>query len=314
MMSIFPNIEAYGTYARRSALADALEVQTFSSSSPSISRAELADYIRDSNWTRLLGEQFSFPDEADVGLGEEIDASNAAALSVFDVLRERKEILRNRYPFEVSGERVQFLDAEGSGRAYCLFLAVTTLHAYNIATADLEPRQYFEDLVTTSLARKGLVAGNLGRARRGSSGLAEAVYEIGTHCGLSPSPDSAIVRQRAQEEGVDVIAHLKWGDSRPLHWVFIVQATCGKSDTWYSKLHDASELMWKNLLGLRVLPRAVLAVPHHMQSNTASYLVEKGNGQKLVLDRLRLCEMDSDGIERADDLMSALNEIEIKFE
>lgn len=314
MMNIFPNIEAYGTYARRSALADALEVQAFSSASLSISRAELADYIRDSNWTRLLGGQFSLSDEEDAGLGEEIDASNAAALNVFDVLRERKEILGDRYPFAVSGERIRRLDVEGSGRAYCLFLAVTTLHAYHITTVGLDPRHYFEDLVTTSLARKGLVAGNLGRARRGSSGLAEAVYEVGRHCGLSPSPDSAIVRQRAQEEGVDVIAHLKWGDSRPLHWVFIVQATCGKSDTWYSKLHDASELMWKNLLGLRFLPRAVLAVPHHMQSDTASYLAEKGNGQKLVLDRLRLCEMDGDGIDRADDVMNALREIEVKFE
>jgi hypothetical protein len=73
--------------------------------------------------------------------------------------------------------------------------------------------------------QKGLKAGNLGRARRSSSGLAEAVYEVGERCGLSPSADRAIIRLRAQEEGVDVIAHLKWTDSRPLHWVFVVQAT-----------------------------------------------------------------------------------------
>ncbi|HEX3554127.1 MAG TPA: hypothetical protein VIA62_12950, partial [Thermoanaerobaculia bacterium] len=218
------------------------------------------------------------------------------------------------YPFEVRGPRLNLRSMDGSRLSYCVLLGVTIFHAYNVAVAGLDPRHYFEDVVTECLGQRGLLAGNLGRERRKASDFGDAVYRIGEQCKLSPSIEDATVRTHAQEEGVDVIAHMYWGDSRPIHWVFVVQATCGKSDTWQRKLFESSEGMWKSILGLRVHPKAVLAVPHHIQPEFLRYLAEKGSGDKLVLDRLRLCSMNGMDLEGASQVCERLVDIEVEFE
>jgi hypothetical protein len=314
MIRIAPSIEAYGTYARRSALADILELQAFQR--PSLSTAELSDYIRDSGWVRSLGDQFTQVQTEDGSgdLGEEFDASDLAADGVFSILKERKEILGARYPFEVRSGRLCCDNLASFQRGYALLLAVTVAHSYGLDINGINPRNFFEEVVTSCLSQKGLLAGNLGKARRQTGSLPEAVADISPICKLNPVTDTVLFRRRAQEEGVDVIAHLGWTDSRPFHWVYIVQATCGKSDTWYNKLCEPSEQMWKNILGLKVLPKAVLAVPHHIQRDMTMYLAERGNGERLLLDRLRLCEVDGDSLDRSGEFFQALETIEVDFD
>jgi len=312
MTKVVPDIDAYGTYERRSALADALELQAIRR--PSFSISELADYIRDNSWTRSLDEQFSGPDDVEVDLGEESDASTYAASQVFGILEERRQILGNKYPFRIERSRLHFEGLRDSCLGYYLLLGVTVSHAYGIDIEGVDPRHCFEDLVTSCFEQKGLLAGNLGRVRRGASNISEAVGKIGELCKLTPQMGNAVFRRRAQEEGVDVIAHLDWGDSRSVHWVFIIQATCGKSDTWSNKLSEPSPLMWKRALGLRTLPRPVLAVPHHMQRTTLHYLADRADGDRLLLDRLRLSNMSGELIDRADEICALLDDIEVDFE
>jgi hypothetical protein len=312
MIKVVPDIDVYGTYERRSALADALELQAIRH--PSFSVAELADYIRDNSWTRSLDEQFSDPEDAEVGLGEESDASTYAASQVFGILEERRQILGEKYPFHIEESRVRFEGLRDSCLSYYLLLGITASHAYGIDIEGVDPRYYFEDLVTSCFGQMGLLAGNLGRVRRRVSSIGEAVGEIGELCKLTPQMGNALFRKRAQEEGVDVIAHLDWGDSRSVHWVFIIQATCGKSDTWSNKLGEPSPFIWKRALGLRTLPRPVLAVPHHMQRSTLHYLADRADGDRLLLDRLRLSNMNGELIDKADEICSMLEGIEIDFE
>lgn len=312
MSIIIPNVEVYGTYARRSALADLLEVHALRGRSASL--PELADYIRDSEWTRLLGDQFNLPEESSGDLGEEVDASEYAASRVFDLLRERWDILGDLYPYRLEEGRLHYNGSPGLRHGYLLLLAVTISHAYGVSPGSLNPREFFEDVVTACFSSKGLLAANLGKARRLSSNFEEAVSEVGRICSLRPSFGNAVTRRRAQEEGVDVVAHLSWIDSRPLHWVYIIQATCGKSDTWSRKLFEPSATMWGNIFGLQVLPRSVLAVPHHIPFDVIRYLTERANGDRFIMDRLRLCILNEGTVEGAALFIEMLQALEVNFD
>jgi hypothetical protein len=313
MIKITPNLEVYGTYARRSALADALEVQALRGASSSI--AELADYIRDNDWTRLLSDKFTTGgpgDEEESGsLGEEVDASVSAADEISSVIEERREMLGDSYPYDFSSGRLRYRGRDDLRHSYLLFLGLAILHAYRIET-DPEPWQIFEDSVAQCFSDRGFRTANLGRLRRSRSNFKDALEEVGSACGLITNFAGVTIKTSAQEEGVDVLAHWDWLDSRPLHWVYIIQATCGKSDTWNQKMNGPSVNMWKNLLGLLVLPRAVLAVPHHVPRDMVAYLYQRDGGKCLLLDRLRLCRLESEA-EIVERMAVVLKTIEVDF-
>ena len=90
---LYANIDAYGTYARASALADYVEVAAWSRGS--YSEATLADVIKDNDWVRRMHDLVRLPDDrrdeepveagdatADGGVGDE--PWRAASGTVFD--------------------------------------------------------------------------------------------------------------------------------------------------------------------------------------------------------------------------------------
>jgi hypothetical protein len=316
MMVISPSLEAYGSDARVSSLADALEIQALRS--PSISLRGLADYIRDSNWTRLLKPRFRGPSEVgsdeDDRLPAEIEASEGFALEVFDLLREREDALGSEYPFRVDASKVWLRDGVATGHPYLLLLGLTVAHSYGLAS-NFDPTQNFEDLVAICLAQKGLVVGGLTSSRRKHTSFAGALEGVGRACALPATVTNSLYRRSAQDEGVDVVARFDWRDDRPFHWVYIVQATCGKSETWKRKMGEPSPSRWKDFLGQRVQPQAVLAVPHHIPRQTAFYLADHFGGERLLIDRLQLCQFDGDAghLSWAADVSTLLESIEVNF-
>ena len=72
---IEPDPDWYGSYARRSAIADYLELLALAGKSLTVE--DLADRIRDNRWTSSLGERIGVPtppdEEEDATLGVEID-------------------------------------------------------------------------------------------------------------------------------------------------------------------------------------------------------------------------------------------------
>lgn len=318
MNTIGPNIDAYGTYARAMALADIVEAQALRK--PSVSIAELADYIRDNSWTRALESSFRGVPEENLDtdeefddLGEETDASDMASRRIFSILQERESILGPLYPFYMEKQRLHYRGGIPSQSSYLLLLAITIAHAYGAEHVTFNPRDLFEDLVASSFTSKGFLASAIGRLRRNMS-LEEALDRVGQECRLSPNLGNAVVRRQAQEEGVDVIAHLDWTDSRPMHWVYIIQATCAMSNFWRQKLAEPSPAMWKGIFGLLVLPTAVLAIPHQIPKDMMHYLLQHASGGRLLVDRLRLATLNPALFRNAEMLGSFLDSLEVNLE
>lgn len=321
MSTIVPNIDIYGTHARASTLADILELQALKSASASV--ADLADYIKDNNWVQKLQSQFrgdaveakrELAEEEFEDLGEEAEVSERVARDIFAILRERASILTDKYPYILKGERLVYRGGEIEDWAYLLCLAITVAHAYAPEEIDFNPRDLFEKLVGASFLSRGFLVSSLGLLRKGMS-LDDALNRVAADCRLTPNISDAVTRKRAQEEGVDVIAHLDWRDTRPLQWVYIIQATCAVSDVWKQKLNEPSPQMWEGILGLLVLPIAVLAIPHHLQRDTMHYLLQFGGGRRFVVDRLRLSSLELALFEReeVEKLASFLRTVEVEF-
>jgi hypothetical protein len=296
-----PAIDAYGTYARASNLADYLELLALQGES--LLESELEDLVRDREWVvRLENELFIGPaaeprdefDDADPvteGPAAENDGAPQSA-RVFDVLQQRGELLGEFYPFEVSNRVSLKAGVDVRQSNYVALLALTTAHAHKIEVrpnpgeAPIDPKQVLEAVVVRALERLGLTCANVGEISRGAIDFRETVTRAGTAVGLSPTPLAAVSLTNANEEGVDALAHLALADQRAGHWVFIGQVTCGKSDTWKGKLDEPKAPDWKLYLNILVGPQGFLAVPHHVEAQHLTKLVQ--GGDRMVLDRIRL--------------------------
>lgn len=235
-------------------------------------------------------ERGEFEEAADEDDGATDDEPGVAqANRVFDILDERADQLEGLYPFTVEDEVTVRDDVDPRQSPYVVLLAITLAHAHDVALEG-DPTHVLEDAVTAALAARGLLAVNVGaigrQVKSEGLGFAETVDRCGKAAALQPSPDRAITLKYANEEGLDALGHLPWGDKRSGAWVFIGQATCGKSDGWSGKILQAKGHTWKLLLNVGVLPLAFLAVPHHVEPLHFGKLVQ--DSQNLVLDRLRL--------------------------
>jgi len=293
---IAPAIDAYGTYARASSLADYLEISTLGGSR--VDRAGLADLISDRSWIVKMDEHFTDPappaprddfEDDEAGDGEIEDPPGAAqAGRVFDVLAERVELLGDDYPFDLSEDELSLksgFDIRAS--SYVGILAITLAHAYPTTKPPHNPKKVLENTVTLALAERGFEAVNVGEiSRKPKTDFRATVTQAGQLVGLRPTPTAAISNLKANEEGVDAIAHLPWGRHRAGSWVFIGQVTCARSDTWKKKAGEPSVTSWKAYLNVGIHPVAFLAVPHHVEARHLTKLVQ--DTDRLVLDRLGL--------------------------
>ena len=290
---IQPTIDAYGRYARASNLADHIELLALQGRQ--LNRSALADVVSDRSWVAKLDELFEggsikprgdFEEPADEdgeAAGEEPGV--AQANRVFDVLDERSDLLGDGYPFIVA-DHLQVKDGVDPRESpYVALLAITLAHAHKLKM-EHDPKQVLEDVVVAALSTRGLEAINVGAISREGHDFRETITRSGTTVGLRPTPTEAVTLTYAKEEGVDALAHLPWGDHRTGAWVFVGQATCGKSDSWSAKIGEPKPEAWKLLLNCGVLPLPFLAVPHHVEPPHWAKLMQDHG--KLLLDRIRL--------------------------
>lgn len=290
---IQPTIDAYGRYARASNLADHLELLALQAQR--LSRSALADLVSDRSWIAKLDElfeggaikprgDFEEPEEEDDGTGDQPGFTQASR--VFDVLDERSDLLGDLYPFVVADD-LQVREGFGDPREspYVVMLAITLAHAHKLQV-EHDPTQVLEDVVVSALGARGLEAINVGAISREGHGFDETVKRSGVAVGLRPTPEAAITLKHAKEEGVDALAHLPWEDSRVGAWVFLGQATCGRSDSWSAKIAQPKPETWRLMLNSGVLPLPFLAVPHHVEPTHWGKLIQ--DHRSLVLDRIRL--------------------------
>ena len=288
-----PNVDAYGTYARASAIADFLEVAALHGARPR--QANVADYIQDVSWGAKIHETYLSPSQAggaaDVegeGLGS--DAEEAAE-RVFAMLRQRAEVLGALYPFRTlsQGNVLELVDS--GPNQYLGLLGITVAHALDIQT-DLNPRDVFEETVSRALEGPSQRSLNFSLFRKDYSSFPDALDAAGPVLNLRPTPLAAPVSLFAQDAGGDVLVHVEDGytpgDSFGA-WIMVGQVTCGQSDTWEKKLGEVHGPAWRDRLNSALEPQAFLAVPHHVERNHLEHLVTGSN--RMVLDRLRLTRM-----------------------
>lgn len=290
---IEPREDAYGAEADTSHLADYLELLALGNRP--LKRAELSDYLGDLGWPvrsrELYHQAISGPDDEptqdalDGGSG--VSPADEAADRVFELLADRAAWLGDLYPFEFQGPHlVRHHDPHPRHDAYLCLLAITVAHHYRVETP-ASPERVFESVVARTMTARGLATVDMGAAGRGRGDFREAVSAAAEALGLVAAPNAAPSRTYANEEGVDTVSHLPWGDTRPGHWIFIGQATCGQSGTWEAKIQQPWPGQWGPMLTSLVPPIAYLAVPHHVETQQMLHL--STGTRRLVLDRLRLC-------------------------
>lgn len=288
---IEPQRDAYGPEADRSNLADYVELLALAGTP--LRRAELADYLAEQRWVVRSRELFHDPrvdtsepsEDAQEG-GAEASPAEMASGTVFELLARRAAELAEQYPFRIEETALLTVDAlDDSHLPYLSLLAVTVAHHYNLDVTPAADR-VFEEIVADVMRNRGLLTSDTGNAGRGKGDFQSVVKNVADEVGLIAAPEGAAFREGANEEGVDTVSHLSWGDTRAGHWVFIGQATCAKSNQWQRKIAEPKPAQWAGLLTCAVKPAAYLAVPHHVEDAHLHYLSE--GTERLVLDRLRL--------------------------
>jgi|SRR5215813_4038000 len=272
---IVPNPDAYGTYAAASALADYLEL--LSLHGHSLTKATLGDVIADSGWRVRRQENIAAPETDE----EEFDASEDR---VYSLIRERRRVLGQQYPFVEDGAgRLTHLNGQ-VGQPYRALLAITLVHAYRVP-APRDPKHVLEQTVADVLAARGWLSLNFGALSR-IGGFAAAVAASGGPLQLATDPAGAPHPSAAQDEGVDTLAHIPWCGARSGRWVVVGQVTCAVSNVWRRKILEPSPASWMRFLADIVPPVSFLAVPHHAEPQHRIYVMVQSG--RLLLDRLSL--------------------------
>jgi len=257
-----------------------------------VRRATLADFLADNDWRldhfKLIQSPESDHLDGESGvLSDQLDEADEMASIVFRQMDERRDVLADQYPFEVTDETVTLSShIELDTNAYTVVLALTIAHAFQVDSMH-RPAELFERTVVKVLRARGLLSAGLAMCRRKGHSFEAALRETCQQVGLNAAPDAAPRRVWAHDEGVDVLCHLDWEeDLRPGAWGFIGQVTVGRSDSWSTKIKEPNPSEWKIFIGTRVPPSPFLAVPHHVERRTMDWLTSKG--EAVVLDRLRL--------------------------
>jgi len=274
------DLDVYGRYARFSAIADFLELLALGG--VPTSEDQLAEHISDADWA--VNELFLAEGERRPLARHREDATDQAR-SVYSTLEERREVLGNKWPFRFDGSRLVPTERDPRADPYVALLAITMSHAYDLA-GPLAPEVVFEDTVADVIGGRDLLVSNFGRVARGAGSFEQALTAAGTQVRLMPTAEAAVRKVHAQDEKVDTLCHMWWGDVRPGLWCFIGQATCAKSEEWEHKIKDPAPNAWSKLLNAEPLPLPFLAVPHHVEGLHLAKLVQ--DSTSVVLDRLRL--------------------------
>ncbi len=305
-----PDIDAYGSFARVSAVADFLELSALREQR--VKRADVADYISDMRWGSIPEEAYATPEtvvDEDEDPGEELglDAEDVTG-RIFSILGRRSAYLGARYPFKVGPEEQSIEVLNDQPSPYLALLGITIGHAFDV-NISVTVTDVFEDTVARAFENAGHQSLNFARIRKDHRNFRSALIAAGKDIDLCPTPDNAMTSSHAQDAGCDVLAHIASGFA-PGHsygaWALVGQVTCGHSNSWKKKLHEVEVPAWKNRLGLLIEPQAFLAIPHDPGSSHLHALVR--NNELMIFDRMRLTRM-LDAVSDDEDLvLSAVRE------
>lgn len=270
--------DAYGPYARHSAIADFLEVAALRGRH--VHEVDVARSLEQDN-IYVLPSAFDRPVPGE----DDFDRYRHSARRIFDLLSERERTLRGLYPLIIADHTLRSRRGRHQG-IYKALLAMSVLHAYDIDPAPHDPRTSFERVVARCLRRNGFRAATTGTAGSAGLGFSERLTRACSEVGLVANAAGAIISKYAKDENVDTLAHFDFHDDRPGRWTAIGQCTVASSDQWDKKICEPSPSTWRSLIAEAIHPTAFLAVPHHVERAYWNKLLE--DRERLIFDRLRL--------------------------
>lgn len=286
---IEPDVDAYGSYARGSSLADYLELLAISGRR--CTRAQLEDAVKDRYWSMKRSHMVVGSDDLDES-GNFLDEESELLSHVdeaFECLTERVETLGDRYPFDLIDDnylKFTAVDIEIHRMTYIGLLCVTMAHAYKVAVPGIDVPQLFEDIVAETLESRALLVSRVGERAREHGDFPLTLQAVGLDLQIPTLLSGSNFKRHANDMGADAIAHLHWHDDRRGRWTYVCQITCGDSDSWEEKMGQAAPGYWAGWFQDFIDPMCALAVPHHVPIRTFD-LFTRGN-RKIFLDRLRL--------------------------
>ncbi|MFF5625299.1 hypothetical protein ACFY5A_08005 [Microbacterium sp. NPDC012755] len=287
MAKIEPQLDKYGTLARASFLADYLEVVALRDKRVKLS--SLRDLVAET-YTRVApilrpGGEDTVDDQGNPEAPwTPADLADEAWTSIL----ERADSLGDKYPFTI--HRQVLKRAEGLNpldSAYVSLLAITMSHAFKISTPG-SVEHLLEEVVGDSLENVGLRVGRVGPLSRANGyDFVRTMNALGQELSIPINPNATTRRQNANDEDVDIVAHLDWGVPRHGRWLFIGQVTCAVSDSWRYKAQEPVTNDWQKFFGEVVEPVPFLAIPHHADHETFKYVTSI---EVNILDRTRLVQ------------------------
>ena len=289
------DVEWYGSLARRSALCDYLELLALRGIG--VSKETVADFVRDSDITRLLSDTvvstadpvppYTDEDGEYLDLSTSIDSAHDVVHDTLAELHERHEVLGGSYPYDVSGTSAAVLMRKpgiSGWSSYDSLLLLTVAHANQLPVPGVALTELFERIVEATLESHGLVTARL---QNGGTNYRSRVRRAAQQVRLTVNVAQSSHRRHAVDAGTDLLSNLWPDDPRPGGTQLIGQATCAKSNQWETKMTEPKPPHWKEMLGTGPAPLRYLAIPHHVGSSYRRHLLRQEDDVD-VMDRLRL--------------------------
>ena len=262
------------------------------------SQTDAADRVRDAG---LLGTFASDVFEGDeTYLDEDAfaveDAADRFAEDVWQVLADRKRVIRNGYPFQITGDLIE----RTNGTSWRDLPAFTMLLISDLGrhyrevdvtvASDSSVTRLFEKVVEAS--QRGLLRGS--SCRFGwpiepgwPKPINERIEELASALRLDVEDLAAKTQPGDKDRGLDVATRLSLGDDGPGTIMFLTQCAVGAN--WKKKQGEPSITEWQDVLKWNCgLVRAV-AVPWRLEEPFDYRRAFRHFDGAVVFDRMRLC-------------------------
>lgn len=235
------------------------------------------------------------PDGTDSGqrAAARVDNRERLAQDVFRLLRHRRSLFGENYPFELdlTDDRLEFLDTSTPGREVYVFLLLCASGRYvvqhGLLTKDFE-RLCVPALQAILPAADVQVFGTAGPAAGDYSGsFATRLKRLAENLGeqIQPTADDVDDDENG-DRGLDVVAIQGMGDDLPGRVVVFAQAAC--TDHWISKQDSPSPDAWDQLVLPLVPTITACCIPHSYRGSNGNWHSRTKIHRRLLLDRSRI--------------------------
>ena len=263
------------------------------------------DFVPASNLvSRLYSEGVDIAEEVDRGTGDEIglvndqinDKKEAWGLETFSVIKDRADVFRDNYPFQIEGTGIALKNnLHSTQRIYLMLLVSSSLKNFPV----LAPRLTTEFEQISFVALKNFlpnqaIVKQFGKNSDYNGAATEKIRKLAGDMGLEvvESELATISPQNTQEEGLDLVGWIPFDDNIPSMVSIFAQCACGKA--WSHKQTETRR--YEQFLNFyKVSPIHALFVPYALGHPMRQFYQSKDiiNGS-LVFDRKRIIHLMED--------------------